>query len=201
MGLCLIEDVNNKLDFHTIKNKWFKDNGIEVMRYGLPVGDYILANDLVMEMLARKKMRGIQPHKMDFLGTYNIAIDSKRDIAEICGNICGKSHARFKDELLLAKNNGIKLIILVENKGGLIKGTKDIYNPTIRSLPELAKWRNPRLFLWRNGKQLYPSATKGATLMKACMTLEKRYDCRFIFTTPEESGAKIIELLGGDAHA
>lgn len=198
MSLCLIEDVNNKLDFHTIKNKWFEKNNIEVMRYGLPVGDYILADDRVMEMLARKKMRGIQPHKMDFIGTYNIAIDSKRDIAEICGNVCGKSHDRFRDELLLAKNNGIKLIILVENKGGLIKGTRDIYNPTIRDLSELSQWKNPRLFIRRNGKQLYPSATRGVSLMKACYTLKARYECDFVFCTPEESGEMIIKLLKGE---
>ena len=64
-------------------------------------------------------------------------------------DICGKQHARFRDECILAQNNGIKLYVLVQNAGGLIKGTKDIYNPTIRTLDELHKWKNPRLFVMK----------------------------------------------------
>ena len=196
----LIEDVNNKLDHHTIKHNYWEDNGIEIMRYRLPVGDYVLANDKIMDVLARKKMRGIQPKMMDFMGTYDVCVDSKFDISELVSGVCGKQHDRLRDECILAKNNGIRLIFVVENKGGLIKGTRDIYNPTIRDLSELSQWKNPRRFIYRSGKQLYPSATRGISLMKACYTLKERYSCDFVFTTPEESGKRIIELLGGDSH-
>lgn len=197
MSFVIIEDVNNKLDHHTIKHNYWEKNGIEIMRYRLPVGDYVLANDKIFDVLARKKARGISPKMMDFLGTYDVCCDSKFDIAELVSGVCGKQHDRLRDECILAQNNGIKLYFVVENKGGLIKGTKDIYNPTIRKLSELSKWANPRLFIRRSGKQLYPSATRGVTLMKACMTLEKRYGCRFLFCTPEESGEKIVRLLNG----
>ena len=78
--------------------------------------------------------------------TYNVTVDTKKDIQELVGNVCGKQHARFRDECILAQNNGIKLYVLVQNDGGLINGTKDIYNPTIRTLEDLHKWKNPETF-------------------------------------------------------
>lgn len=196
MGIVLIEDKAQKIEKHKIKNLWWKKHKIEVMRMPLPVGDYVLANESVMDVIARKKMRCIEPKKMDFLGSYKVCVDSKFDIQELISDICGKQHDRFRDECILAQNNGIKLYILVENKGGLI-GRTTIENPTIRKLSDLHSWKNPRLFIRRNGKQVYPSATRGITLQKACYTMEKKYGVKFLFCTPEESGKKIIELLGG----
>lgn len=193
--MVILEDQAQKLDKHKLKNLYWQKNGIEVIRMPLPVGDYILGNEKVMDVIARKKMRGIAPKKMDFLGTYDVCVDSKFDIQELISDICGKQHDRFRDECILAQNNGIKLYILVENKKAAI--TKDIWNPTIRDLSELHTWKNPRLFIRRSGKQLYPSATRGITLQKACCTMEKKYGCKFLFCTPEESGAEIVRLLNG----
>ena len=55
MNIVLIEDQAQKSGKHEIKNAYWKKQGIEVMRYGLPVGDYILADDRVMDVIARKK--------------------------------------------------------------------------------------------------------------------------------------------------
>lgn len=195
--MIILEDQAQKEDKHKLKNLWWQKNGYEVMRYPLPVGDYIIGTEKVMDVIARKKLRGIAPKKMDFLGTYDVCVDSKFDIQELISDICGKQHDRFRDECILAQNNGIKLYILVENKGGLIKGTRDIYNPTITDLKDLHKWANPRLFIRRSGRQLYPNATRGITLQKACYTMEKKYSCRFLFCTPEESGKRIVEILTG----
>ena len=195
--MVILEDQAQKMDKHKLKNLYWQKNGIEVIRMPLPVGDYIIGNEKVMDVIARKKVRGIAPKKMDFLGTYDVCVDSKFDIQELISDICGKQHDRFRDECILAQNNGIKLYILVENKGGQIKGSK-IVNPTIRRLEDLHSWVNPRRCIYRSGKQLYPSATRGVSLMKACMTLEKRYGVIFKFCEPEESGKTIIELLGGD---
>lgn len=169
----MLEDTRQQAERHNIKHKWFAENGIEIRRSKLWVGDYTLP------------------------ANQSVCIDTKKDIQELIGDICGKQHERFRDELIRAQEAGIQLIILVENKGGLIKGTRDICNPTIRSLSELHSWMNPRLFIRRNGKQLYPTATKGVTLMKACMTMEKKYSVRFLFCTPEESGEMIVRLLNG----
>lgn len=193
--MIILEDQAQKADKHTLKNAYWKKHGIEVMRYGLPVGDYILADDRVMDVIARKKVRGIQPHKMDFLGSYSVCVDSKYGIEEISQNVCGKSHARFRDECILAMNNNIRLIVLIENEGKQI--VPGVVNPTITRLEDLHKWINPRLFLRRHGKQLYPNAVRGATLMKACMSMKKRYNVDFLFCTPEESGKRIVEILTG----
>ncbi len=197
MSVVLIEDKANKEGAHELKNSYWKKNGIEVMRFPLPVGDYIVGSEKVMDVIARKKMRGMEPKKMDFLGSYDVCVDSKFDIQELVSDICGKQHDRFRDECILAQNNGIQLYIVVENKGGLIKYTRDVYNPTIRDLKDLHKWANPRLFVRKSGRQAYPNATRGITLQKACYTMEKKYGCKFIFCTPEESGKRIVDLLSG----
>ena len=193
--MILIEDKANKQGFHAIKNAYWNKNGIEVIRQPLPIGDYILVNEKVRDVLDRKAKRGQEPKKMDFLGTYKVAVDSKKDIQEICGNVCGKSHARFRDECILAQNNGIKLYILVENESFTIKGKVGVISPYIGKLDDLHRWVNPRLWIRKNGRQAYPNATKGITLQKACYTMEKKYGCKFIFCTPRDAGRRIIELL------
>jgi ribosome-associated protein len=191
----LVEDKAQKIDQHEIKNKWWKSQGIEVVRYPLPVGDYILADDKVRELISRKQKRNVEIKKMDFVGTYKVCVDTKKDIQELIGDICGKQHERFRDECMFAQNNGIKLYILVENTSIVINERKGIYSPFIDSLDNLHRFVNPRLFIWRKGKQLYPTATKGITLKKACITMTHKYGVEFMFCRPNEAAEKVIELL------
>ena len=191
----LVEDKAQKIDQHEIKNKWWKSQGIEVVRYPLPVGDYILADDKVRELISRKQKRNVEIKKMDFVGTYKVCVDTKKDIQELIGDICGKQHERFRDECMFAQNNGIKLYILVENTSIVINERKGIYSPFIDSLDNLHRFVNPRLFIWRKGKQLYPTATKGITLNKACITMTHKYGVEFMFCRPNEAAEKVIELL------
>ena len=193
----IIEDTGNKTGKHKLKHSYFDSQGIEVLSYGLPVGDYIIVTDAVADVIERKKKRGIQPKKMDFLGTYKVCVDTKFSIEELVGDICGKQHERFRDECILAQQNGIKLYILVDSEDEWIGKKKDIYNPAIRSLGGLFSWKNKRAFIWKGGKQAYPTATKGATLAKACITMRKKYGVEFLFCDPKDSGRRIIELLGG----
>lgn len=210
--LILLEDKGQQAGKHNEKNRYWLESGIEVVQAPLPVGDYICANNKVMDLILRKKKRGIALKKMDFLGTYDVCVDTKKDIQELAGNVCGKQHARFRDECILAQNNGIKLYVLVQNVGGLVKGTRDIHNPTITKLEYLDNWKNPRLFemknsdeiigYWKSGKPRYkrvqknPSATRGETLMKACRTMQEKYGVEFVFCHNSEQGAKVLELLG-----
>ena len=191
----IIEDKANKIDQHEIKNRWWKMNDIEVLRYPLPVGDYILMTNKVEDVIKRKQKRNVEIKKMDFMGSYKVCVDTKKDIQELIGDICGKQHERFRDECMLAQNNGIKLIILVENTTITINERKGIYSPFIDSLDNLHRFVNPRLFLWRGGKQLYPNATKGITLKKACITMKHKYGVEFIFCKPNQAAEKVIELL------
>ena len=196
--MIILEDMGQKEDKHIVKNQWFYENNIEVVRAPLPVGDYIIANDKTMDVLERKKKRGNKPKKMDFLGTYSKAVDTKENIGEIVNNICGKAHGRFRDECILAQNNGIQLYILVENEDG------------VTCIDVLYRWQNPRLHRYNKIRYMHnlgkwqhialpkKPPTKGETLAKAMITMEKEYGVRFLFCHPKEAGAKEVELLEGD---
>lgn len=129
----IIEDTAQQDGKHSIKHQWMQENGIEVVVCPLPVGDYIMANEIVLDVMARKEARGVDVKKMDLLGSFKTSVDTKCNIQELVSDICGKQHPRFRDELILAKNNGIKLFVLVENVDGIL------------SLDSLHEWNNPRL--------------------------------------------------------
>jgi len=133
--LILIEDMGQKIGHHDIKNQYWKSQGIEVKRLPSPVGDYFLMSDKVQDVINRKLKRGLSLKKMDFLGSYNVSVDTKEDMQELYQNLIN-SHDRFRDELVLAQNSNIKLIILIENTNG------------ITCVDDVLSWFNPRLPLW-----------------------------------------------------
>lgn len=171
--MIILVDSRQQEGKHDIKERWFAQHGIETRRTKLYVGDYTLPTD------------------------QSVCIDTKKDIQELVSDICGKQHERFRNECIRAQEAGIKLIVLVENIGGKV-GRGEIYNPTITKLEDLHKWKNPRLFIFFGNKQKYPRATRGVTLMRSCMTMEQKYGVEFLFTTPEKSAEKIVELLKGE---
>ena len=193
--MIIIEDVANKEGAHVSKNKYFTDNGIKVRRFGLPCCDYIIANEKVLDLIDRKETRGMTPHKMDFLGTYDVAVDTKMSMSEIESNIIGKSHARFRDECILAQNNGIKMYVLVENKDG------------IKTINDVFRYTSTRRLRWfkihkahENGKMLNfkipdKPPVSGEQLAKAMLTMQLKYSVEFVFCDPNDAGAKVIELL------
>lgn len=170
--MIILCDTRQQAGKHNTKDKYFADHGIEVRRTKLYVGDYTLPTN------------------------QSVCIDTKKDIQELIGDICGKSHERFRDECIRAKEAGVKLIILVENEAGYVDKKQTVYNKVVRSIDDLFSWVNPRLFIWKNGKQKYPNATKGSVLAKCCITMSQKYGVEFMFCTPKESAEKIVELLG-----
>lgn len=197
--MVIIEDrgqkKNSKVDKHRLKHQYFESHGIYWERYPLPCGDYILGTDAVMDVISRKQKRGMDPKKMDFTGTYKVTVDTKRDMQEIIGDICGKDHPRFRDECIFAQNNGIKLYFLIENEDG------------VRTIDDLSSWNNPRAKIqkWittpsgeRRKVLKYPKATKGGSLAKSMKTMQEEYGVEFLFCHPEEAGAKVLELLNAE---
>lgn len=193
--MIIVEDVANKLGKHDLKHKSIKALGHNITRLPLPVGDYILLNQKVYDVVLRKNKRGVAIKKMDLLGTYDKCIDTKFSIQELIGDICGQQHERFRDECILAQNNGIKLIILVEDNGGYCDMKETIYNKPVTCVSDLFSWKNPRAFIFQGGKQKYPKATKGQALAKSLITMQKKYGCEFVFTRKEKAGAEIVRLL------
>ena len=148
--MVIQEDTRQKTDKHDIKHAWFSVHGVGVVRCKLPFGDYA----------------PIPP----------ISIDTKENMEEIAGNICGKEHKRFINECKAAKAAGCRLIILVENENG------------ITDISEVHKWVNPRVIY-------SPNCVQGARLQKAMETIHERYGTDFMFCQPEESAQMITEIL------
>lgn len=116
-----------------------------------------------------------------------VIVDRKQNLTEVCSNVC-QDHDRFRRELVLAKENGIQLIILCE------------HGKDIKSLEDVIFWKNPRSEKRKkiDGKwqTVHTNAMKGDVLYKILTTLEEKYGVRFEFCTKEETGKRIIELLG-----
>ena len=188
----ILVDTGQQKKKHDLKHECMEKLGAELQIVPLPVGDYVLVSGNVEDVLNRKKNRGIDVKKMDLLGSYKVSVDTKRDIQEAIGNICGPQHDRFRDEVILAQRNQIKLYILIENTDG------------VSTLDDLDTWENPRKKMKKwvsvadGGRKRVPvsqNATKGVSLAKAMRTMQEKYGVTFLFCKPEEAGAKILELL------
>lgn len=106
-----------------------------------------------------------------------LVIDRKKDLLELCGNVC-QQHERFQKELMRARDAGIRIIILCE------------HGADITSLEDVFFWDNPR-----RGQS--PKATTGETLYRTLSTIRDRYGVQFEFCTKRQTGKRIIDLLGG----
>lgn len=101
----------------------------------------------------------------------DITIDRKRNLQELCQNLCTKDDSRFWREIRRAKQSGIKMIILCEH-GGKIKSIRDV-----------AEW-----------KSKYTKIT-GKKLMEEIYRVHIAYGVEFIFCDKRSTGKKIMELL------
>lgn len=105
-----------------------------------------------------------------------VIVDRKQNLSELCHNVC-QDHERFRKELVRAQQYGIQLIILCE------------HGKDIESLEDIIFWENPRL-------KKSPKATTGQTLYNILSTLNRKYGVQFEFCTKEQTGKRIVELLG-----
>ena len=122
----------------------FLENGITYFSFALPVGDYANYHN-------RK-----------------VIIDRKQNLGELAGNICGKDHKRFSDELIEAKQIGSHMIILIEDD-------------RIETFEDVKKWSSPH------------TKVKGETLYKAMKTMETEILTEKIVLGQNEKGKDIIE--------
>lgn len=166
MGYALQIDTRQKIGKHDAKDGFFASfPDLKTVRTKLVVGDYMLVG-----------------------GT--ISVDTKQDILELAQDI-DREHDRFREECKLAKDLGIKLVVLVENKDSI----KTCHGDTIFSL---CRWQNPRRFI--NAKQGKRPPIDGIRLQKACLTMEQKYGVCFEFCAPDAAGARVLELLGVPVH-
>ena len=149
----------------------------------------------IQKIIAEFDRQGIKhPVSKLMVGDYmnydnpRVIVDRKQNLTEVCSNVC-QDHDRFRRELVLAKENGIQLIILCE------------HGKDIKSLEDVIFWKNPRSEKRKkiDGKwqTVHTNAMKGDVLYKILTTLEEKYGVRFEFCDKDETGKKIVEILGG----
>lgn len=149
--MILYEDSNQKQGHHTLKNKYWQSKGIYVDRsHRLIVGDYMLSLDA------------------------KISVDTKQDLVELASNMfCDK--ARFEKECIRAKNNGIKLIFLIEEKFDKQK---------------LLKWQAPKQIDGKRFLNVY-----GWQVYNEMKRYSKLFNVAFRFCHKNASGKMILQLL------
>ena len=147
----------------------------------------------IQKIIAEFDRQGIKhPVSKLMVGDYmnydnpRVIVDRKQNLTEVCSNVC-QDHDRFRRELVLAKENGIQIIILCE------------HGKDIKSLEDVIFWKNPRSEKRKkiDGKwqTVQTNAMKGDVLYKILTTLQEKYGVRFEFCDKDETGKRIVELL------
>lgn len=145
---CIIDSREKKYDH--IK-AYFEKHGIEYEIRKLDVGDYQIE------------------------GKPQISVDRKRNLQELSKNLMNaKDHSRFWKEVRRAKEQKIKLFVLVEH-GGQIKSIEDV-----------AKWTDKY------------SGVSGRNLANEIYRVHIAYGVEFLFCDKRSTARRIIEILEGN---
>ena len=148
--MLIIEDTRQKDGKHQQKHIGFEDLGVDLLRCKLPFGDYALPP--------------------------SVSIDTKENLEEIAGNLCGsmKERSRFIRECKAAAAAGCQLVIMVETNHD-------------RSLLDLGDIR------LGNGMTV-----TGLQLHRAMTAVAGRYGVRFVLVRPEDAAREIVRILQGE---
>ncbi|MBR1631534.1 MAG: hypothetical protein IJ680_06715 [Paludibacteraceae bacterium] len=152
----LLEDTRNQVGKHDLKHEYFGRKGIKVVRSKLPAGDYALLTN--MQRL----------------------IDTKKGVSEAYQDLI-QQHERFRREADFCKDNGLLLIILIEDK-------------YVRSLDDVEHWKSTHK---RKKNDNRKPPVSGKQLQKVMRTFAERHGVKWVFCTPENAGRAIVYLLTG----
>lgn len=190
---------------HDIKHDQIVSLGHRLLFLPLPVGDYILVTDTVQEVIKR---RGDKLKKMDLLGVTKRSVDSKYGMQEIYGDIIGSQHERFRDECILAQQNNIDFTVLIESAPEVKclddvkywKNWKQIYAYCRRNHIQTGRGMMDRIAEFvTNGGQKPP--VDGEQLHKTMKTISDKYNVKWAFCDPADTGRRILEILTANRGA
>lgn len=120
----------------------------------------------------------------DYCNYYNpnVVIDRKQNMAEICSNL-HHDHERIRNEMILAQQMGVKLVILIE-----CCDWTSVYH---------LKYWSPPVYKYgsKKGQKLYNA--NGEQIMKTMLTMHERYGVVFMFCKKADSGRIAYEILTG----
>ena len=105
-----------------------------------------------------------------------VVVDRNADLQEVAQNLT-QDHDRFRRECELAKELGIRLIVLVEEE-------------KINRIDKVVGWFNYR-------RKFSPRAVSGKQLRKIMETMSEKYGVEWKFSTKANYGRKLVEILGG----
>ena len=146
--MTLYEDTRQKKGRHDNIKKYCDKNNIDLVRVKLDVGDYMI----------------------DLNG--KVSVDTKTNLAELSKNLMNaKDHSRFWKEVRRAREQKIKLFVLVEH-GGQIKSIEDV-----------AKWEDKY------------SGVSGRALANEIYRVHIAYGVEFLFCDKRSTARRIIEIL------
>ena len=173
--MVFIHDTRDVKGKHKILEEWMAREGHTLIRSKMYVGDIALLHD------------------------QSRCIDLKSlGLAEVYSNIV-QAHNRFRDECVRAKEAGIELIVLVEDK-------------TVRNIDEVHLWQNPQQAVWEKKKAMHKwyedhgkhpdplpkppvSSERLAGMMKA---MTEKYGVEWFFCHPLRVGEFVYRLLTVD---
>ena len=165
--MTIIEDTRQQKGKHENISAYLHSVGVEMLRQKLDVGDYMTENS-------------------------QTSIDTKYGLQEVYGNLIG-NHDRFRRECIRAKESGIHLIVLVEEKG-------------IRKLEDVKTWKNPRQYIYErlkssgNAKQKAPPVSS-ERLYGIMRTMSELYGVSWMFCEPNKTGQEIVRILSESEQA
>lgn len=155
-NFIILRDTRQQKENHIIKE--FDKQNILHIQTKLDSADYMV--------IRYNKEKG-------FYKDYSTLIDTKKDLLELCGNLCHSTeHQRILREIELGKQLGAKefVFLIGENK--------------IKTLEDIKSWSSPH------------TKVKGETLLKIMNTMRTKYGVRFIILPKKKMGEMIIKLLG-----
>ena len=168
--IYLQEDSRQQLNKHDLKNEYFLEQGIKILRSKLPFGDYMIMN---------------RP---------NLVVDTKKDALELFSNLT-KDHIRFRNEIQNANSFGIGIVILIEETDyyASLEVFKKWY---IVPLWKSDGWKNIGGKKYKTHSKGEPmTKVDVSAIVKAMETMQKKYAVLFKFTTKERCGEDIIKIL------
>lgn len=151
--MLILADTRQQKDSHIIK--YFDKEKISWIRSSLESADYMAVR-----------------YNNGFVKDYSTLIDTKKDLLELCGNLCHSSeHARVVREIELGQSLGCTnfIFLIAENK--------------IKTIEDVKSWSNPN------------TQVTGDTLLKVMSTFKAHHNVRFVIVPKKMMGKKIIELL------
>lgn len=171
MVTVIVEDTRQQPGKHNNVRSYCEENGIRIVRTKLVCGDYSLPTD------------------------QSVCVDTKYGLQEVYGNLV-QDHDRFRRECVLAKELGIKLVVLVEEPG-------------IAELSNVKRWQNPRVVRYEflktahehgryMGTKLPPKPPVSSERLQTMMeTMAQKYGIVWRFCDKAHTGETLMGILNG----